>query len=206
MPYAAIVTGLILSLTISPRLPWYNILLIASLAMGVKNFIRINSHHIFNPAATGLVLGGLLIHQQVSWWGVSFQTLVPFTFSKLILFVILLSSLLVSALRMRRYGSILSFLTTYILLFFLLNQFNPSIFPSTIFDPTIIFFSIVMLPEPMTSPVQIKRQLLYGSSVALLAVISQSTALAQFLTVRNILPDGLLPFLLLGNFVFFQFK
>ncbi len=204
IPHAAIVTGLILSLTNNPGLPWYDILLISAIAMGAKNFIRIGGNHIFNPAAIGLVVGGIILHQPVSWWAVSFQTLFPFTLQNFIFFIILLSPLLVSAYRMRRYGSISAFLISYTLLLSF-NHFNLPVLLATLLNPTSIFFSIVMLPEPMTSPVQIKRQLLYGFIVSVLIVIGSSTLVAQFLPA-NLLPDGLLPYLLLGNLLFFRFK
>lgn len=182
IPYAALTTGVIISLTINPNLPWYNIAFIASIAMGIKNFLRVNNRHIFNPAAAGLVLGGILLHQSVSWWAVSFPITTPSSFFTSIKYLILISPLVVSAYRMRRYLTILTFLASYALL---IGRF---------IDPTVLFFASVMLPEPMTSPFSLKRQVLYGAFVAALAV------LFAFLSV---LPDGLLPFLLIGNLLFF---
>lgn len=197
IPYAALVTGLILSLTINPHMQWYEILLVASISMGAKNFLRISNRHIFNPAGIGLVIGGILLHQNVSWWGTSFQTLTPFGIKQILFFLILLLPSLVSVYRMRRYGSIFSFLIMYLLLSLFLSHFNFAILRTILFDPTIIFFSIIMLPEPMTSPVQLKRQISYGIFVALIAIVVSS---------NRLLPDGLLPFLLAGNILFFKFR
>ena len=160
--------------------------------MGTKNFLRISNHHLFNPAAIGLVIGGILLHRDVSWWGVSFQTLIPFGIKHTLFFLILLLPSLVSSYRMRRHGSILSFLITYTMLLLFLNHFNFALLRTTLLDPTVIFFSIVMLPEPMTSPKQLRKQIPYGIFVALMAIVVSS----------SFLPDGLLPFLLVGNIVF----
>lgn len=206
IPYAALVTGLILSLTLNPKLAWYSILLVASISMGAKNFLRISNHHIFNPAGLGLVIGGILLHQNVSWWGVSFQALFPFGIKHALFFLILLLPLLVSAYRMRRHGSIISFLAIYTLLLLFLNHFNLSTLQTTLFDPTTIFFSIVMLPEPMTSPVQLNRQIFYGIFVALITVIVSFSFIENVLASNFLLPDGLLPFLLVGNIVFFKLR
>lgn len=206
IPYAAIATGLILSLTLSPHIQWYEILLVASISMGAKNFLRISNHHIFNPAGIGLVVGGILLHQNVSWWGVSFQTLIPFGIKHTLFFFILLLPSLVSVYRMRRYGSILSFLITYTLLLLLLNNFNFTILQTALFDPTALFFSIVMLSEPMTSPVQLKKQIPYGIFVALIAIFVSSSFVGTILTSHHLLPDGFLPALLVGNMVFFKFR
>lgn len=206
IPYAAIVSGLILSLTLSPNLPWYEILIVASISMGLKNFLRISAQHIFNPAAAGLVIGNIILQQNVTWWGVSFQTLNLLTPQNILFFSILLSPLLVSAYRMRRYGSILSFFITYAFFLVFLNHFNFTTARIIVFDPHTIFFSIVMLPEPMTSPVALKRQLLYGTFIALVATLISSSPVSAFLAQYHFLPDSLLPFLLLGNLLFFKFK
>src|SRR3990167_6569765 len=53
MPYAAMVTALILGLTLNPLLPWQGILLICLIASWTKHFLRFSDRHVFNPAATG---------------------------------------------------------------------------------------------------------------------------------------------------------
>lgn len=206
VPYAALVTGLIISLTINLRLPWYDILLITSISMGTKNFLRITNRHIFNPAGIGLVVGGILLRQNVSWWGTSSQTILPFGVKHALFFLVLLLPSLISGYRMRRYGSILSFLITYTLLLLFMNHFNFRVLQTTLFDPTVLFFSIVMLPEPMTSPVKLKKQIPYGIFVAMTAILVSSSFVGAILTSHHLLPDGLLPFLLVGNMVFFELK
>ena len=202
VPYAAIVTGLILALTIDPRLPWYGILLISVIATGAKHFIRFSDRHVFNPAAIGLVAGSMLLQSTVSWWGVSFQIFTQ-TPVHTISFLILLLPFLVSGMRMRRFGSIGAFLFTYSVLLYLLNNGSPY---RIITDPTVLFFAIVMLPEPMTSPVVLQRQIFYGGFIAIAAVMFSYLPFSRSLFAAHVIPDGLLPFLLIGNLLFFKLR
>lgn len=95
VPYAAIVSGFIIGLIIDPQSSWYQIALTAFFAMGFKNFLRLQQKHIFNPAGIGLVVLGLFA-QSISWWGVSFQTiLVNLNFQNILFFLILLLPLLI---------------------------------------------------------------------------------------------------------------
>lgn len=186
MPWSALVSGLIIALVIDPNALWYQVATICALSMAFKNFIRIDNRHIFNPAAIGLFLGGVVFNLGISWWGASFQVIQPDIWS-IIAFLILLFPAYVSFFRMKRYGSILSFLITYALL----SSFQ------ILSDPTSLFFALVMLPEPMTSPYKLKKQIFYGAIVATVGLI---------LSHIPIFPDILIPALLLGNLLNFFFK
>ena len=181
IPLAAIVTGLIISLTVSPQAAWYQIAAICALAMSSKNFIKVRGRHVFNPAATGLFLGGLIFNLPVSWWGTSAPV-----------FLLWLPAL-ISALRMRRLPSILSFLAVYSLGLSRIAGSAPMSLLTVLTDPTIVFFALVMLPEPMTSPSAPRRQAVYGGLVAIVSLLLTT------LRIANFLPDILLPSLLLGN-------
>lgn len=173
-PSAAIVSGIIIALLVSPDSPWYQILLPVVLAMWSKNFLRVSARHVFNPAAFGLWLGGIIWGQNTSWWGVSWQQLTIHPLA----FIILLTPFLISALRLRRYFIQLAFLSLLVLL------------KASILDPALLFFASVMLPEPMTTPAKPTRQLAFGAAVALLSTIN--------------FPDPLLLALLAGNVLFFR--
>ena len=207
IPYAAIVTGLIIALIIDPEAKWYQIAVVSGIAMGAKNFIRVSDRHIFNPAAIGLFVGGIIFSQYVAWWGVSFQSIRQVTLLNLVLFLILLSPAVVSAYRMRRIYSIITFILTYTV-FSHIFTFTLSIqsIINRMFDPTVLFFSLVMLPEPMTSPVTPKRQVLYGIIVALIVQLIAYPSISSSLTDRGLLPDLFILALLLGNLLFFKFR
>lgn len=203
LPRTAIVSGLIIGLLSGPTLPWYNTVVAAVMAMAGKNFLRYNNRHIFNPAASGLFIAGLLFKNSISWWGVSFQSLHINPVS-LLFFLILLSPGYVSIIGMRRYKFIISFFIAYILLVGTLQLFQHSLdvknlLLGTLFDPTTLFFSLVMLPEPMTTPNNPSRQLLFGAFVAMTSVVS---GFIHFIFI----PDPLITGLLIGNLIFFRFR
>ncbi|MBI5127735.1 hypothetical protein HZA76_04750 [Candidatus Roizmanbacteria bacterium] len=176
---AAIVSGLIIALLNSPRNSILEMFLMVVIAIASKHFLKYKGRHIFNPAAFGLFFGSLFFKNQVAWWGISS--------SSVVVWVLLILTGYVAIFRSRKISSILSFFIVYnILAFVLTRQFN-------IFDPTVIFFSLVMLPEPMTSPNRPFIQLNYGVTVAVLT---------YFLAKVNFLPDVLLSSLLLSNLLF----
>jgi len=202
VPYAAIATSLILGLTINPNMPWYGIFLISLIASGSKYFLRFSNRHIFNPAAMGLVVGNIFLQDTVSWWGVSFQNWRLDPLSTAVFFILLLP-FLVSGMRMKRFSTIFAFMGMYSLLVFLQSN-DPSF--TLVKDPSVLFFAITMLSEPMTSPVVWQRQIVYGLFVATTAIVYFYLPFSRTLLAINMFPDGLLPFLLLGNLVFFRFR
>lgn len=209
IPYAAIVSGLIIGLLTNPQAAWYQIASICALAMAGKNFLRFSGRHVFNPAGAGLLFAGILFHQTVSWWGVSFQTITTqFSLSSLSYFIILFLPFFVSGLRMRRFASIFAFLITYsvISLIFLPHAFSLQTFFVMLLDPTVLYFSFVMLPEPMTSPVNPKRQVMYGIIIALIVAAVSYPAINSALSTKGLLPDPFIEALLVGNLVFFRFR
>jgi len=207
IPYAAIVTALIITLIIDPQANWYQIATISTFAMAVKNFLRISQRHIFNPAASGLFIAGIFFNQYVSWWGVSFQTIRSFSLLNLLLFLILLSPLFVSVIRLRRYVNIFSFLIFFPLLTQLINlNFSLPNLINSFLEPGILFFALVMLPEPMTSPVNFKKQFLFGLMVAILTISISFPPLTTLLLENRLLADPLILSLLMTNLLFFRFR
>lgn len=195
LPSAAIVSGLIIGLLLDPTLPWYYAFITSAIAMASKNFLRYQNRHIFNPAAFGLLIAGLLFNKITSWWAVSFQAFRIDPIS-LFFFIILLSPGFVSMVRMRRYKILLAFFAAYVLLIGVLQSFQLT---KTVLDPTIIFFGLVMLPEPMTSPNKPIRQILFGITVAAIAVLTG-------LLHTSFTFDPLITGLLVGNLIFFKFR
>ena len=179
-PSAAGVSGLIISLLNSPSSSMFSLFLIVALAIFSKHFLRIKNRHIFNPAVFGLFFGSWLLKTSVSWWGVA-SGLLP----------LLLLTGYVSIFRSRKLNTILSFFVVYNLLTFFINK------RVDIFDPVIIFFTLVMLPEPMTVPNQPTRQIIFGTTTAVFVLMLSYLA--------NI-PDVLTGSLLITNLLFFKFR
>lgn len=195
-PFAAVVTGLIMTLIIDRSSTWFYIATAAAIAMGIKNFVIIDGRHIFNPAASGLFFSGLLFNQYVSWWGVSFQTISQINLTNIIFFLILILPAIISFFRFKKYYSILAYIfSSTVISQLLISDFSFKTIPQTILDPSILFFATVMLPEPMTSPTNYKKQIIYGMMVAVIPFV---------FTIPLVSSDPLLLALLLGNLIFFK--
>ena len=200
IPYAAIATGLIMSLIINQSANLLEIAFGAALAMGLKNFLRISERHIFNPVASGLFLYGLIFNQYIGWWGVSFQKITQLNLEDLIFFLVLLSPAYISFFRLKKYYSILSYIAINAFISQIFFPVSADVFLNTfslILNPPTLFFALVMLPEPMTSPVKPLNQILYGGLVAIVPFMFSLIPLSFAF-------DPLLFGLLLGNLIFFK--
>lgn len=197
-PSAALVSGGIIGLVYEPSVLFILLFMLCAFSMISKHLLRINNRHIFNPAAFGLFTGGILFFSE-TWWGVSWQQLKPTDPFLFLSFLILLLPGYISFIRMRRFRIIISFYAVYTL-------FNYFIYKTPILDPTVIFFSLVMLPEPMTSPSKHEAQIFFGIFVALGAFfVSLLTSYVPSPFVY-ILSDPLIASLLLGNLLFFKWR
>lgn len=207
IPYAGIVTGLILTLIIDTGAVWYQILFIAASAMAIKNFFRISGRHVFNPAASGLLAGWFAFGLSPSWWGASLYSSNVFALPNILVYLGVLAFAYVSWYRLKRYYAVLSFLLVFAVGFELFSSaFSIASFVATITSVGMLFYAFIMLPEPMTSPVRRERQLLYGSTVAIISVVFVFV-ISKALTAQGIgVPDSSIIALLIGNFLFFRYR
>lgn len=205
-PRAALVTGTIIALLTAPDLPLYDPILAAALAMFSKNFLRF-PRHIFNPAAFGLLVADLIFRHSISWWGVSFQS---FSFAQdkqffaFISSLILLTPFYISTIRLKRYRIQVSFLITLLILNRILNA--NFLILNSLLDPTILFFTAVMLPEPMTTPNRHIQQIVFGSIVAFLSIALSLPFFYNNQLGFNVIVDPFILALLIGNIIFFKFR
>lgn len=162
-PESTLITALILALIVGPLNPLSNIafLIAASVfAIASKYILAIRKRHIFNPAAIGVLLTALLIRQGASWWVGS---------AEMLLFIAVGGFLILA--KIKRFTLALVFLTTY-----LISSMFFGVSPITIliYSP-IIFFTSVMLIEPLTSPIETKKQIVYAAFIGFLLVLFQQT-------------------------------
>ncbi|OGM29509.1 hypothetical protein A2630_00755 [Candidatus Woesebacteria bacterium RIFCSPHIGHO2_01_FULL_44_10] len=171
---SATITALILSLIVGPvdfpgQLVFLTLVAIA--AMVSKYVLAIRKRHIFNPAALAVtamaVFGGI----GASWW-VGSPPLTAFT---------AIGGFLILT-KIKRFTLAAVFLATY-----LLGSGFLGVSP-------IIFFVSVMLIEPLTSPVETKKQIIYAGFVAVVLILTQ-----QFVKVGYTLEASLLA----GNILFY---
>jgi Na+-transporting NADH:ubiquinone oxidoreductase subunit NqrB len=159
------ISALILTLIVSPSSPTdftaIGFLVFAcTWAMASKYILAVNKRHIFNPAAFGVAVAGLLLKGSVSWWVGDNTTILP---------LIILGGILVLT-RLHYYELIASFA---VVVLGLTVANNPWARAGTSVSLTAIhsafcFFALVMLTEPRTVPLGRWRQVVYGALVGLL--------------------------------------
>lgn len=166
------ITGLILALIIGPLplVPNLFFLTIAPvLAMASKYFITLNKQHIFNPAAFAIVLTAILFHNGASWW-IGSLPMSPF---------IILGGIVILR-KIHRFNLTGGFLLTYLLFLIitnyqeLLSLSQAASFLTNIFlISPLVFFSTVMLTEPLTTPSDKTLRISYGIITALIFISLQ---------------------------------
>lgn len=196
LPSSAWISGLILSLVLTPTAPAWVVVAAPLIASLGKHAIRRGKKHLFNPAGLALVILGFALPAQgiVSWWGASWGP---------VALVLIVVSGAVTIFRVKRWKTWLAFLLTYVigaLLVFSLSPGRP--FADTnlawqlrtlLLDGTLWFFSTVMLIEPVTTaytPAAIRTW--FGVGVGILVLLLS-------LPGAPAVPDPFLVSLLLGN-------
>lgn len=147
-PVAATISGLIIAIALPFTAPIYVPIITAVIAMVLKNVIRVSGKNLFNPANLGILIAAFLFNQGIAWWGVA----VPW----------LMVIFLITIYKVKRYPVLLSFLILYSLLelIFRLN-FNFLLLYSELLG--LLFWMLIMLVEPVTSPATAKRQMIFGA-------------------------------------------
>lgn len=184
LPTAAIVSGFLIGLILAPTEPVYAILTAATLAALSKQFIAAGiRRHIFNPAAFGIMGVSLIFGPTVAWWGVAWG------WYPILIFVPLMTRILW---KLKRLLLPVGFLLVYLIYLFSASSFDSAL--RTLVDPTVLFFAMVMLPEPITSPTGGYFKYGFGALVAIAAIIFSDFGK---------LPEIFLPALLFSNLVTF---
>ena len=182
---SSLVTGFLIGLILSPTEGLWIFVFACALAVLSKQCISFGAHkHIFNPAALGIFTTSLLFGVPVAWWAVSWSPWV----------ILIIISIFYTLYRLRRLWLPITFLSVYVLYFFIIEN---RIVYSSFFDGTVFLFAFIMLPEPITSFAIGKWKYMFGPLVAVFAIV---------LGNLQTLPDVFLPALLLGNLIGFLAK
>lgn len=166
------ITGLILALIIGPLPLLHNVFFLTiapAIAMASKYLIAINKQHVFNPAAFAVVVTAIVFGKGASWW-IGSLPMSPF---------IIVGGIIMLR-KIHRFNLTLGFLLTY-LLFITVTNFQSflsfhtatGIFTNVFLISPILFFSIVMLTEPLTSPANKKLRTYYGVFTAVVFILLQ---------------------------------
>lgn len=161
------ITALILALIISPiqglnDTAFFSLAVWASIwAIASKYIFAIRKKHIFNPAAFGVVMTALFLGLSATWW-VGTTVMTPF---------VLIGGLLLVK-KIRRFDLVLSFVVTAIVMILGYGLFRGNDVVQTakqiIFDTPILFFALVMLTEPLTTPPTRMSRVAYGTLTGIL--------------------------------------
>lgn len=143
-PLTPLITGLIIGLVAQFGSSSLTLAIIGVAAMVIKFLIKWDGRHIFNPAASGLLVGMLFLSSYPSWW-VGGENI-----------WIYLIWILILLYKLKRWAPMVGFLVP-------LGLFSG---PSILTSSSALFFTSVMLIEPKTSPATIKLGLVYGLVVA----------------------------------------
>lgn len=170
VPSSSVISALILSLVFdTARHPWLA-LIAPVIAVATKQFLHFGRpRHLANPAAFSMVVISLFA-PVVAWWGPSSGT-VP-------LVAVALSGLYILY-RIKRYPTAIVFLVTYLVLLVVVSLIRgvefrsiPTLLAATFFDGTLLFFTTVMLIEPVTTSYPKPRErTLFGALVGVLALV-----------------------------------
>lgn len=158
------ISSLILSLIISPATDLHGLIFLgwaATLTTSGKYILAIKKKHIFNPVAIAVVLTAFVLGSSATWW-VGTWFMLPF--------VAVGGALIVR--KIQREDLFFSFLITAVvvtaLISFVSGTFNLSYLQKIFLDTPIIFFGVIMLTEPLTTPPKKSLRIWYGALVGVL--------------------------------------
>lgn len=160
------ITALILALIISPMrgfhlADWIFSIAAAMLAMFAKYLLAYRNKHLFNPAAIGIAVVALTGVGSASWW-VGTVWMTPF---------VLIAGLLLTR-KIHRFDLVCSFLVTACIAVFAttpLARTDPLLaFERTFTHLPLVFFAMVMLTEPFTTPPTRGLRVAYGALTGIL--------------------------------------
>ncbi len=140
-------------------------------AMASKYIVAVKRKHIFNPVAFAVTLMYFTIHQPASWW-VGNGLMLPFT---------LIGGLLLVR-KLGRFDLVFSYLLSSFSMILIANLFSMGQFVSdlqrTLIYSPLLFFSFIIVTEPLTTPPTRRLRILYGTLTGILS--SQQFHLGSF--------------------------
>lgn len=171
-PSGAVLTAMIVAMVMRAQEPWPVPVITSVLAVLSKYVLRTRQANVFNPAAFALVLMFYLMPHGQSWWG-ALPEVTP-----LWLHAVLLAGGLYLTSRVNKLPLVLSFLGVYFLLFTSTAFLGDARQVAEIFrspdSDAVLYFALVILTDPPTSPAKYKGQWVFG-------VIAAATSYAVFM-------------------------
>jgi Na+-translocating ferredoxin:NAD+ oxidoreductase RnfD subunit len=163
-PSGAVLTAMIVTMVMRAQEHWYVPTATAIVAVLSRYALRTRSANVFNPAALALVLMFYVLPMGQNWWG-ALPDVTP-----LWLRAGLLAGGIYIAHKVNKLPMVLCFLGTYFLLFTATAYLGDphrvtEIFRSPDVD-ALLYFALIILTDPPTSPARYREQRTYGIIVA----------------------------------------
>lgn len=160
-----LITALILACILTPSLSFQSLPLLfwaGVLSMASKYIFAINKKHLFNPVAIAIVLCTFGFGGTASWWMGNTIMAIP----------MLISGILITR-KIQREDLVITTLIASVVstLFFTLQKENPNIinsFETLFLHTSLLFFTFIMVTEPLTTPPTRNLRIMYGILIGLL--------------------------------------
>jgi Na+-translocating ferredoxin:NAD+ oxidoreductase RnfD subunit len=163
-PSGAVLTAMIVTMVVRAQEHWYVPAAMSAVAVISKYVIRTRSANVFNPAAFALVSMMYLLPTGQSWWGALPEV------SPVWLRAALLAGGIYIADRVNKMPLVLSFLGAYFLAFTVTAYLGDPRRVAEIFRSpdleAVVFFTLIILTDPPTSPARYRDQWICGIIVA----------------------------------------
>jgi Na+-translocating ferredoxin:NAD+ oxidoreductase RnfD subunit len=163
-PSGAVLTAMIVTMVVRAQEHWYVPVALSAVAVISKYAIRTRSANVLNPAAFTLVVMMYLMPAGQSWWGALPDV------SPVWLRAVLLAGGIYIADRVNKLPLVLSFLGAYFLVFTATAYLGDPRRVAEIFrSPDLeaaLFFALIILTDPPTSPARYRDQWICGIIVA----------------------------------------
>ncbi len=163
-----IITTLILFLLFDSFSPWWVFFALGVVTEACQYFFRTTGGPLWNPAALGTLILSIFGFFP-SWWGVNPAPRIPLFGEEIsIIAFFTLACAGYVAYRYRKLAISVAALVAFSLVYTILFGQNPLYIA---LEGTLLFFLLVMVPEPKTSPNTKKEQIVYGMLVGSLVAI-----------------------------------
>jgi Na+-translocating ferredoxin:NAD+ oxidoreductase RnfD subunit len=166
-PSGAVLTAMIVAMVVRAQEPWHVVAIASVVAVLSKYVLRTRQANVFNPAAFALVLMFYVLPHGQSWWGA-----LPDVSPTWLKGVLLIGGVYLAN-RVNKLPLVLSFLGAYFTLFTATAFLGDArvvveIFRSPDIDAA-LYFALVILTDPPTSPAKYRGQWMFGILTAVVA-------------------------------------